>query len=101
MVLETECPFVEKEEIYTYIHISISFRNASFPQLFRATVRNNQIDILLYKINRKTAALAGSRRTKLHSLTACYKIVTRREGFDFYLLQLELRGFRNCEEDGG
>lgn len=37
----------------------ISLRNASFPQLFRATVRNNQIDILLHEINRKTAALAG------------------------------------------
>lgn len=37
----------------------ISLRNASFPRLFRATVSNNQIDILLYKINRETAALAG------------------------------------------
>lgn len=54
MVLETECPFVGGGG-----EGDISLRNASFPQLFRATVRNNQIDILLHEINRKTAALAG------------------------------------------
>lgn len=37
-VQKSECPFIEG---------GISLRNASFPQLFRATVRNNQIDFLL------------------------------------------------------
>lgn len=74
----------------------ISLRNASFPQLFRATVRNNQIDILLHEINRKTAALAGFEVTLSHDLK------TRKErgriGTRLYLLQLELRSFRKYED---
>lgn len=52
MVLETECPFVGGEGKGIYL-------SETRRQLFRATVRNNQIDILLHEINRKTAALAG------------------------------------------